>query len=675
MKKIFFSLMAAGGVFTSYAQTAEVSNVDSTKTADSLAAMNKLPKPWKADSLLSRWCLDVNGLAGMLTHDITMGNTLSNYTNYIDGSYAGKAKLDNGKTFGGDIQIGYFPGHKGHWGVGLGFNYLHQEGDLTLDGFNMQYQSTDGNGATFRQVTTANHPIKEQLMITNMNIPLTIKYKNRFTRHSGFTAEAGVMYNVQYKSEYKTNASFDYEAIYQNGATTEGTDTWVYDNSKTPSVNDVLLTKANTRQDDKNAYFDQHRANGYNVGLNMTPDKKSGTTEYAAGSFGALAKMAYSYYFSDHVALNLGVYYMYQQMKNDVKPTYRLTDKVGDYTSFTSAVSQSNNQSYGLNLGVRIYLGHYTPHFAPIAAQTHIDSLNPSVCGLSDGGFTMHGLPAGDPVAIYYTSNGTAQPMRIDTVSPLGTVKTAGLPAGAYTDIYAVKGYDTFRFESVKLTNPKLGYFSQSSVNPSASGACDGEITMHGLHPGLPVTITYNFNGVPATPFKSVLAADGTVVLPRLCAGLYTQIHVMANTCSVDGKEANLVAPAPPAPAPKPVKPGINTPILFDVNKTTIHESSYPLLLEAVVELNEDASASLVIDGYTDITGRAAYNKVLSIRRANAVKTYLMRNGISPKRLQTAGHGPSEPVGDNNTPEGRAKNRRVIMNLKHNKGGVELRKD
>jgi outer membrane protein OmpA-like peptidoglycan-associated protein len=684
MKRLFFTLITACGVFTSYAQTAEVNNVDSMKVADSLrvadsmyAAMDAMPRPWKADSLQSRWVLDINGLAGMLTHDITMGNTLNNYTNYIPGSYTGKLKLDNGKSYGADLNISYFPGHRGHWGVGLGFMYLYQQADMTMDAFNVQYQSTDANGNTFRQVITANRKIKEQLTITNMNVPLLLKYKNRFTRHSGFTAEAGVMYNVQYQSHYKTDASFDYGAIYQEGASTEGVSKWVYDNATTPSKTDWLITKDNIRQADKNAYMSMMRDLGYNVGLGMTPGKKEGDTKYAVGSLGAIARAAYSYYFSDHVALNLGVYYMFQQMKNDVKSSYRLTDKVGDYNSFTNAVSKSNNQSYGFDLGLRFFIGHYTPRFMPVAAHPYIDTLNPSICGLSDGAFTLHGLSAGDPVAIYYMLNGTPQPVRMDTVNPLGGVKIPNLAAGAYTDIKAVMGYDTFRFAPVNLANPALGYFSESYKNPTANGTCDGEITMHGLHPGLPVTINYNFNGIAQAPFKSMLAADGTVTLPRLCAGLYTQIRVVANnTCTVNGNEINLVGPPPPPPpAPAPAKASINTPILFDVNKTTIHESSYPILMEAVIQLNEDASASLVIDGFTDITGRAAYNKVLSIRRANAVKSYLIRNGISAKRLQAVGHGIADPIGDNTTPEGRAKNRRVMMELKHNKGGVEIKRD
>ncbi len=67
------------------------------------------------------------------------------------------------------------------------------------------------------------------------------------------------------------------------------------------------------------------------------------------------------------------------------------------------------------------------------------------------------------------------------------------------------------------------------------------------------------------------------------------------------------------------------------------------------------------IDGYTDATGRAAYNQGLSERRAQAVVDYLTSNGISTHRLVAKGYGEENPVADNNTPEGRAHNRRVVL--------------
>jgi outer membrane protein OmpA-like peptidoglycan-associated protein len=107
----------------------------------------------------------------------------------------------------------------------------------------------------------------------------------------------------------------------------------------------------------------------------------------------------------------------------------------------------------------------------------------------------------------------------------------------------------------------------------------------------------------------------------------------------------------------------VSTPILFEVNKTTIQKASEPTLDEAVRLLNQDKTSYIIVDGYTDITGKRAYNKVLSVKRANAVKKKLEAMGVDPKRIKIEGHGSKDPVGDNKTREGRLENRRAVMHL------------
>ena len=75
-----------------------------------------------------------------------------------------------------------------------------------------------------------------------------------------------------------------------------------------------------------------------------------------------------------------------------------------------------------------------------------------------------------------------------------------------------------------------------------------------------------------------------------------------------------------------------------------------------------------MIDGHTDNTGSNNTNDALSFRRANAVKRYLSDMGANPKRSVAVGHGSRQPIAENNTAEGRAKNRRVIMTLRHANG-------
>src|SRR6185312_13787477 len=117
---------------------------------------------------------------------------------------------------------------------------------------------------------------------------------------------------------------------------------------------------------------------------------------------------------------------------------------------------------------------------------------------------------------------------------------------------------------------------------------------------------------------------------------------------------------APPTPA-ETVK--LSTPIMFEVNKTVIHQSSYVVLDEAVKRLNEDKDAYIVVDGYTDITGKPVYNKKLSIKRADAVRAELIRRGVKPSKIKVVGNGSKAPAESNATPEGRARNRRAVIHL------------
>ncbi len=71
----------------------------------------------------------------------------------------------------------------------------------------------------------------------------------------------------------------------------------------------------------------------------------------------------------------------------------------------------------------------------------------------------------------------------------------------------------------------------------------------------------------------------------------------------------------------------------------------------------------IIAVGHTDSIGTDAYNQKLSVRRAEAVKAYLVSKGIEKNRVYTEGKGEKQPVADNKTAEGRAKNRRVEIEV------------
>ena len=101
--------------------------------------------------------------------------------------------------------------------------------------------------------------------------------------------------------------------------------------------------------------------------------------------------------------------------------------------------------------------------------------------------------------------------------------------------------------------------------------------------------------------------------------------------------------------------------ILFATAKWNIKPEVYPALDEIAEVLQKNPTLRVEIQGHTDNIGNEAYNMKLSENRARAVMEYLVRKGIQPQQLSAAGYGFSRPIAYNDTPEGRAKNRRVEL--------------
>ncbi|KFN45192.1 OmpA family protein [Arenimonas metalli] len=101
--------------------------------------------------------------------------------------------------------------------------------------------------------------------------------------------------------------------------------------------------------------------------------------------------------------------------------------------------------------------------------------------------------------------------------------------------------------------------------------------------------------------------------------------------------------------------------INFDVDKATLRPDAAAVVAEIHRLLTDDPALRLSIDGHTDSTGTAERNRELSRQRAEAVQATLVAKGIAADRLQAQGFGPDQPLADNGTEDGRAKNRRVEL--------------
>jgi len=130
-------------------------------------------------------------------------------------------------------------------------------------------------------------------------------------------------------------------------------------------------------------------------------------------------------------------------------------------------------------------------------------------------------------------------------------------------------------------------------------------------------------------------------------------------------------APKPAAkPAPKPVTEKVTfaADVFFDFDKALLKPEGKAKLDDLVAKLKGINLEVIIAIGHTDSIGSVEYNLKLSVRRAEAVKAYLVSKGIEPNRIYTEGKGKSQPIADNRTAEGRAKNRRVEVEVVGTRG-------
>src|SRR5579864_8376128 len=99
--------------------------------------------------------------------------------------------------------------------------------------------------------------------------------------------------------------------------------------------------------------------------------------------------------------------------------------------------------------------------------------------------------------------------------------------------------------------------------------------------------------------------------------------------------------------------------VLFDFNKATLQPASDGPLGQVAALMKANPSLTIEVQGHTDNVGGDDYNQKLSEARANSVMAWLTQHGVAAARMTAKGYGRTKPVADNNTDEGRMKNRRV----------------
>jgi OOP family OmpA-OmpF porin len=123
--------------------------------------------------------------------------------------------------------------------------------------------------------------------------------------------------------------------------------------------------------------------------------------------------------------------------------------------------------------------------------------------------------------------------------------------------------------------------------------------------------------------------------------------------------------PAPEAAKPKPVAEKVTfaADVLFDFDKSVIKPEGKSKLDDLANKMKGINLEVVIAIGHADSIGTDAYNQALSVRRAEAVKAYFISRGLEGNRVYTEGKGEKQPVADNKTAEGRAKNRRTEIEV------------
>ena len=158
------------------------------------------------------------------------------------------------------------------------------------------------------------------------------------------------------------------------------------------------------------------------------------------------------------------------------------------------------------------------------------------------------------------------------------------------------------------------------------------------------------------TPATAIAECDGA---------LKTEMPAPAPMAAPAPAPAPMAAPPAPAPKPAPVSEKVTfaADAFFDFDKSVLKPEGKAKLDDLVSKMGGINLEVIIAVGHTDSVGSDAYNQKLSVRRSEAVKAYLVTKGVEKNRVYTEGKGKKQPVADNKTAEGRAKNRRVEIEV------------
>lgn len=568
-------------------------------------------------------------LGGVFQQQLSDPDFRSGYIGPLNTAY-GTVKFTKAISKGFMFQGGCFFGPSRRWGLGTGFMMHRETFRASLDKIHLEYQAYDANGNVFRKIIRNSDPISESHKITHYSIPFMLKFKQAMGDKWSLFLDAGLRYTFTTRSDFTMDAKFDHEAIYkfdQSGG-------FVYDDSPDPGNSSWLITKAEFLEQNPDgsveAYFKKLEGD-FDVGLERKPSETR-KLQYVEGSIGVLFHPLIAYAWNENLSLCFGGYFAWQKykLKND---DYRLLDDEGTYASVLASSKTRSEISFGLQAGLRFFIPKPKDQDKDGIVDKKDDC--PDLFGLAqyrgcpdlDGDFIVDHLDSCPTIPGLVVFNGCPDSDRDSIIDKFdecpdlpGTIALHGCPD---TD-------------------------GDGIVDPS--DACP---TLHGL---------IKFDGCPDKDGDDIPDHDDScpdlVGLPFLkgCPDkdLDSIADILDKCPDIPGLPTNEGCPELKTDEPKGT-------FSFRSGSAEVNPDDHSALDILAENMRANKSFILSIHGHTDSIGSELFNQKLGLRRAEAVKRYLIKQGVEGSRLEIQTHGFSRPKADNSTPEGRASNRRVEL--------------
>lgn len=321
------------------------------------------------DNVLPRMVIDITYRRGITQNDLTLMNIKSHYTNPLGADFSKKPTFSNGIYNGVNLQFGYFLGKSRRMGLGIGMNWMRYSGNISMQKYQIQYQSKDSTMAhdIFRQILNglpleSGNAIEESITSNNFMIPIMFKFKHQVKNKKwGYTADAGLMLGISNSNNYDGRGRFSYDAVYKYNTSNEGIyDQGIVDNETRSITQDYWVkfpTSEGGNNDNAVAYFKRLREEGFNVALDTTMTGNGKNPYTSKVSLGFLFQPSFTYYLGYNTTFMLGGFYSYQVYKNIEDNKYQLTNNVGVYHPISEGVKKNVVSSYGINIGFRFFFG------------------------------------------------------------------------------------------------------------------------------------------------------------------------------------------------------------------------------------------------------------------------------------------------------------------------------